>query len=79
MSFVFLFKTSRDRTTETSRDYCKLGSGDIFKCVHVCVCQVDMRALYAASKLLQKQEKYLMGDPDHVKIHCSTPLLVFFF
>lgn len=30
VSFVFLFKTSRVRTPETSEDYCKLSSGDVF-------------------------------------------------
>lgn len=31
LRLVFLFKTSRVRTPETSADYCKLGSGDVIR------------------------------------------------
>lgn len=71
VSLVFLFKTSRVRTPETSEDYCKLSSGD------VSWRGAGMRALHSLVPNHSKNRgKYHMGLSDHLKIHQHTPQLM---
>lgn len=69
VSFVFLLKTSRVRTHETSQDYCKLSSGDVSRWRWG-----GMRALhYPVPNRSKNKEKYHMGCSDHWKIQHCTP------
>lgn len=71
VSLVFLFKTSRVRTPETSEDYCKLSSGDVFQRSRG---GAGMRALHSPVPNHSKnKEKYHMGCSDHLKIQQYTP------
>lgn len=77
VSFVFRFKTSHVRTPETSEDYCKLSSGDVFGRVGGGR-RAGMRALHSPVPNCSKnKEKYHMGCSDHLKIHHQRWLLTY--
>lgn len=76
VGLVFLLKTSRVRTPETSEDYCKLSSGDV-------ACEggkggACMRALHnPVSSHSKNKEKYHMGCSDHLKTYYTSSKAAF--
>lgn len=74
---MFLFKTSRVRTPETTEDYCKLSSGDVpWRRVGGGWggLGAGMRALHSPVPNHSKnKEKYHMGCSDHLKIQRYAP------